>query len=136
MMSIPFHNTGYGRRFFDQQLPELIKAINRLAKAQEESNELVKENIELSRQYTELSRQGLLFQQERAKINDQQHQETMEQNELMNERFDAIERAIEHNNLHVMKFVEQRIGEALGEINEEIKQVLLQEQKKTMEQRG
>jgi hypothetical protein len=26
-----FHETGYGRTFFEHQLPELIKAINRLA---------------------------------------------------------------------------------------------------------
>lgn len=33
-----FHETGYGKRFFDRQLPELTKAINRLAKSLEEAN--------------------------------------------------------------------------------------------------
>ena len=30
-MGLQFHETGYGKRFFDRQLPDLIKAINRLA---------------------------------------------------------------------------------------------------------
>lgn len=30
-MGLQFHETGYGKRFFECQLPELIKAINRLA---------------------------------------------------------------------------------------------------------
>ena len=30
-----FHETGYGRKFFDRQLPELIKSINRLADSNE-----------------------------------------------------------------------------------------------------
>lgn len=30
-MGLQFHETGYGKRFFDAQLPSLIKAINRLA---------------------------------------------------------------------------------------------------------
>lgn len=30
-MGLQFHETGYGKRFFDHQLPELINAINRLA---------------------------------------------------------------------------------------------------------
>ena len=33
-----FHETGYGRTFFESRLPSLIKAINRLAKAIEKSN--------------------------------------------------------------------------------------------------
>jgi hypothetical protein len=37
-----FHQTGYGRRFFEAQLPDLIRGINRLAEAIEESNELEK----------------------------------------------------------------------------------------------
>lgn len=28
-----FHNTGYGRKFLEHDLPELVKAINKLAKA-------------------------------------------------------------------------------------------------------
>lgn len=34
-MGSQFHETGYGRRFYDVQLPALIKAINRLADAKE-----------------------------------------------------------------------------------------------------
>ena len=34
-MGIQFHETPYGRRFFDAQLPSLIKAINRLADTNE-----------------------------------------------------------------------------------------------------
>lgn len=30
-MGMQFHETGYGKRFFDQQLPSLIKALNRVA---------------------------------------------------------------------------------------------------------
>ena len=30
-----FHETGYGKRFFDGQLPALIKALERIAKALE-----------------------------------------------------------------------------------------------------
>ena len=37
---IQFHETGYGRKFFDYQLPTLIKEIGRLADAVEESNRL------------------------------------------------------------------------------------------------
>ena len=38
-----FFETGYGKRFFESQLPELIKSINRLADAIEEQNELKEE---------------------------------------------------------------------------------------------
>ena len=34
-MGLQFHETGYGKRFFDAQLPSLIKAINRLADTNE-----------------------------------------------------------------------------------------------------
>lgn len=37
---VQFHETGYGRRFFDAQLPELIKAISKLANEMEKSNKL------------------------------------------------------------------------------------------------
>ena len=30
-MGLQFYETGYGKRFFESQLPSLIKAINRLA---------------------------------------------------------------------------------------------------------
>ena len=34
-MGLQFHETGYGKRFFDVQLPSLIKALNRVADANE-----------------------------------------------------------------------------------------------------
>jgi len=37
-MEPQFHETGYGRTFFQSQLPNLIKAINRLAEAIEKQN--------------------------------------------------------------------------------------------------
>ena len=42
-MEPQFHETGYGRTFFQSQLPNLIKAINRLAEAMEKQNELKQE---------------------------------------------------------------------------------------------
>ena len=42
-MGPQFHETGYGRTFFQSQLPNLIKAINRLADAMEKENELKEE---------------------------------------------------------------------------------------------
>lgn len=42
-MGPQFHETGYGRTFFQSQLPNLIKALNRLAEAIEKQNENVKE---------------------------------------------------------------------------------------------
>jgi hypothetical protein len=35
-----FHNTGYGRKFFEADLPNLIRGIGRLAEAIEKANEL------------------------------------------------------------------------------------------------
>ena len=37
-MGPQFHETGYGRTFFQSQLPNLIKAFNRLAEAIENQN--------------------------------------------------------------------------------------------------
>lgn len=37
-----FHETGYGRKFFGKQLPDLIKSINRVADILEEKNTEVK----------------------------------------------------------------------------------------------
>jgi hypothetical protein len=34
-----FHETMYGKRFFDSQLPQLIKALERIAKALENQEE-------------------------------------------------------------------------------------------------
>ena len=42
-MGPQFHETGYGRTFFQSQLPNLITAINRLADAMEKQNELKEE---------------------------------------------------------------------------------------------
>ena len=41
-MGPEFHLSPYGKRFFDSQLPKLIKAIDRLADAMEKQNELKK----------------------------------------------------------------------------------------------
>ena len=46
-MGINFHETVMGRRFYDAQLPSLIKSIDRLAKAVEEQNALLKEGKEV-----------------------------------------------------------------------------------------
>jgi hypothetical protein len=43
-----FSDTIMGQRFFNKQLPDLIKAVNRLADAQEEQNKLIKQQIELN----------------------------------------------------------------------------------------
>ncbi len=43
-MGIQFHESVYGQRFFDMQLPKLIKAIERLAEATEQHNRLMSEN--------------------------------------------------------------------------------------------
>ena len=39
-MAIQFHETVMGHRFFEQQLPQLLKAVNRLAAAMEEANKI------------------------------------------------------------------------------------------------
>jgi hypothetical protein len=45
-MGPQFHETGYGRTFFEHQLPELIKSINQLANATREQNEILKSQQE------------------------------------------------------------------------------------------
>ena len=42
-MGPQLHETPYGRTFFQSQLPNLIKAINRLADAMEKQNDLKQE---------------------------------------------------------------------------------------------
>lgn len=42
-MSSEFHLSQYGKRFFEGQLPKLIKGIERLAAALEKQNELKEE---------------------------------------------------------------------------------------------
>ena len=41
-----FHETGYGRKFLEVQLPGLIKQLTRIADAMEESNKLRKEEYD------------------------------------------------------------------------------------------
>lgn len=41
-----FHETGYGRKFFERQLPELIRAIERVADALEKQNQLLEQKEE------------------------------------------------------------------------------------------
>lgn len=41
---IQFHESGYGRTFFEHQLPELTYQLERIANALEEKNQLEKEN--------------------------------------------------------------------------------------------
>ena len=43
-----FHQTGYGRRFFDAQLPQLIKAIEEMASNVAECNRIIREEITLT----------------------------------------------------------------------------------------
>ena len=38
-MPLQLHETAYGKRFFDAQLPELIKQLKRIADALEKQNE-------------------------------------------------------------------------------------------------
>lgn len=45
MAGLNFHETVRGARFFDAQIPQLIKAITRLAAAVEENNELRKKEM-------------------------------------------------------------------------------------------
>ena len=44
-MGPQFHETPYGKMFFEVQLPNLIKAINRLAEAVEKQNKLKEEEV-------------------------------------------------------------------------------------------
>ncbi|MEE1301259.1 MAG: hypothetical protein UHD64_00640 [Bacteroidales bacterium] len=45
-MMAAFHETQYGKRFFDSQLPKLIKECERIANALEEQNALLKAEYE------------------------------------------------------------------------------------------
>lgn len=65
---LQFHETGYGRDFFNHQLPELIRAINRNAKAIEDQNavalqtlEALKENNELLKSVLPIDGEGSLM---------------------------------------------------------------------------
>jgi len=41
-----FHETGYGRKFFERQLPDLIRAVERVADALEKQSKLLEEKEE------------------------------------------------------------------------------------------
>lgn len=41
-----FHETGYGRKFFERQLPDLIRAVERVADALEKQNQLLEKKEE------------------------------------------------------------------------------------------
>jgi hypothetical protein len=45
-MTPQFHETGYGKKFFEAQLPKLIKSIERVAEAVEESNNKTKPELD------------------------------------------------------------------------------------------
>lgn len=47
-MGMQFHETGYGKRFFDQQLPALIKALNRMADVYEKKQSVTKHTVYVS----------------------------------------------------------------------------------------
>lgn len=52
-MSRPmFHETGYGRKFFERQLPELIKSINRVADALEGEEKKEEKRVEDKKVFT------------------------------------------------------------------------------------
>lgn len=40
---VQFHETTYGKRFFDSQLPKLIKSLERIADALEKQNQIKQE---------------------------------------------------------------------------------------------
>lgn len=43
-----FHETGYGKRFFESQLPKLIKALERIADALENEKKPLKKEVKHS----------------------------------------------------------------------------------------
>ena len=45
-MSMPFHESIRGGRFFDHQMPQIIEAVNRLAEATECANSLSEQNAQ------------------------------------------------------------------------------------------
>lgn len=47
-MGLQFHETGYGKRFFDQQLPALIKALNRMADVYEKKQNAAEHTVFVS----------------------------------------------------------------------------------------
>jgi|GEM_PF-4193669 len=121
-MSIPFHNTGYGRRFFDQQLPDLIKAIHRMAKAQEENNELMREYIELSKKNIDIQLESFQLQKDHV----QQHQEMLNIEKTI---YHSMEKLLQYQQMEMMKHVEKRIGESLAAV----KETFLSQSEKDME---
>ena len=60
-MAIQFHESEYGKTFFQHQLPELIKSLKRIADTLEENNRQISESTietESSIHPTELHHQG------------------------------------------------------------------------------
>lgn len=55
-MTIEFHNTGYGRKFFEAQLPQLIREIGRLAdevqRMNDQTDRILKREEETGVEYT------------------------------------------------------------------------------------
>lgn len=51
-MAIQFHETVRGGRFFDHQLPQLIKALNRVADEMEAVRKLEEKKLELLKENT------------------------------------------------------------------------------------
>ena len=49
-MALQFHETVRGARFFDHQLPQLIKALNRVADEMEMVRKLEEKKLELSKE--------------------------------------------------------------------------------------
>ena len=47
-MGMQFHETGYGKRFFDQQLPALTKALNRVADVYEKKQNAAEHTVFVS----------------------------------------------------------------------------------------
>lgn len=49
-----FHETIYGKRFFDKQLPDLIKQLKRIADALEETNK----PVDVEERFTEVNQKS------------------------------------------------------------------------------
>jgi len=47
-----FHETGYGRRFFEKQIPDLLKTLGRIADALETANDIERKQLKQKRYET------------------------------------------------------------------------------------
>lgn len=106
-MSIAFHNTGYGRRFFERQLPDLIEAINRVADSQQKSNDLLQEHMQLTRE-------NLAFQQEQAKVNTHYEKLLAEQNEMITQQLVHIQKNVDQHHEIIKNMVDEHIASVIG----------------------